>query len=83
MLSTREAEWLLTTLCTSLGICLPPSVRQQLRDNPPSEVGRFTDAVFVGEGLDPTTADRTLYRQAHAMVADAFHRSEGRRKGDA
>jgi hypothetical protein len=75
MLSAPEADSLLATLCSSLGFCLPPRARTLLTENPPVDVDRFTDAVFVGEGLDPSTANRQLYRQVRAIVAEAFRLS--------
>lgn len=74
MLSLGETDSLLTELCTRLGFCLPPEIRQSLASNPPVDVATFTDAVFVAEGLDPLTADRHLYRQVLAMVATAFQK---------
>ena len=76
MLSIFQAERLLNDLCVRLGFCLPPDERARLKSTPPDTVSAFTAAVFVAEGLDPTTADRTLYGQVKAMVAEAFHRSE-------
>jgi hypothetical protein len=45
-------------------------------EGPPSEVGEFTNAVFVAEGLDPDTADRHMYREVRAMIDDAFRESD-------
>jgi hypothetical protein len=36
----------------------------------------FTDAVFVGEGLDPATADKTLLNRVRMIVAAAFATSK-------
>jgi hypothetical protein len=76
MLSAQEAESLLSELCTRLGFCLPPDAQRRLRENPPADVLGFTDAVFIAEGMDPSTADRKLHRQVRAVVAEAFRRSE-------
>ena len=80
MLSEREAESLLSKLCTALGFCLSPDARRNFKENPPATADDFADAVFVAEGIDPSTADRHLYRQVRAMTADAFHSSDERRE---
>ena len=46
---------------------------------PPPDVRLFIAAVFIAEELDPSTADRKLYRQVKAVVAAAFRRSDERR----
>jgi hypothetical protein len=76
MLSASEVHWLLHDLCVKLGFCLPPDVVESLKRQPPAGAEEFTDAVFAAEGLDPTTADRKLFRQVKAMVAKAFQESE-------
>ena len=78
MLSASEVHWLLDALCVRLGFCLPPDAVERLKGQPPADAEEFTDAVFSAEGLDPTTADRQLYRQVKAMVAKAFQESEER-----
>jgi len=78
MLSTEEAGVLLSILCTRLGFCLPPDAVERLTEDPPAGVDQFTAAVFVAEGLDPSTAERKIYRQVKAIVSDAFRRSEER-----
>jgi hypothetical protein len=75
MLSKGQAESLLHDLCVKLGFCLPPHERDRLASEPPANFTAFTRAVFVAEGLDPSTADRVLYRQVEAMVGAAFGRS--------
>jgi hypothetical protein len=75
MLSPQEGVVLLSKLCTTLGFCLPPDFQARLRENPPSDVDEFTRAVFIAEGLDPTTAECGLYRQVRSLVADAFRAS--------
>jgi hypothetical protein len=82
MLLSREVQSLLSKLCIDLGFCLPPDAQAHLEQSPPSQIGEFTDAVFTAEGLDPTTADRHLYRQVKAVVAAAFRRSEEERLRD-
>lgn len=76
MLNEKEVGDLLNRLCVRLGSCLLPDDLVRLRDDPPGEVLAFTDAVFAAGGLDPTTADRHLYRQVRDMIADAFQQAE-------
>jgi hypothetical protein len=76
MLSTQEASALLALLCTRLGFCLPPAAEKRLTEHPPADVLEFTAAVFIAEGLDPSTADRRVYRQVRAVVSEAFRRSQ-------
>jgi len=76
MLSTQEASALLALLCARLGFCLPPAAEKRLAEHPPADVLEFTAAVFIAEGLEPSTADRRIYRQVKAAVAEAFRRSE-------
>jgi hypothetical protein len=78
MLTANEATALLSVLCTRLGFCLPSDAEARLTEAPPPDVHHFTAAVFIAEGLDPSTADRKLYRQVKAIVAEAFRRSEER-----
>ena len=72
MLNGREAEILLSLLCTKLGFCLPPDRENKLIENPPATIEDFTDAVFRAEGLNPEHAERQLYRQVRDKVAEAF-----------
>jgi hypothetical protein len=74
MLSPTELEWLLYDLCVKYGFCLKPDEYRRLCADPPSEVTAFTDAVYRAEGLDPTTADRRVYRLVHDAVERAFRR---------
>jgi nitrous oxide reductase len=69
-------EALLWKLCVDLGICLHSPESDQLCDDPPEDVAAFVDAVFTAEGMDPTTADRHLYRQVRDYVTDAFRRAQ-------
>jgi hypothetical protein len=80
MLSADETTWLLTSLCSELGFCLPPEARARLTATPPLDVDAFTAAVFQAEGLDPAAADRRLYRRVRALVAGAFERSAALRR---
>jgi hypothetical protein len=83
MLSAHETRVLLDKLCIALGFCLPPTAYDALTEKPSSDINEFTNAVFIAEGfLDPSTADRHLYRQVRAMVTQAFRESE-QKKGDA
>jgi predicted nucleic acid-binding protein len=82
MLSTDETAWLLYDLCIKAGFCLSSDAQKRLQEDPPSDVDGFTAAVFIEEELDPSTADKRLYRGVRTLVADAFHRSE-EKKGDA
>jgi hypothetical protein len=72
MLTEREFDQLLNTLCVGYGFCLPPEAENKLKDETPQEAVAFTNAVFTLEGLDPATADRRLYRKIKAVVAAAF-----------
>jgi hypothetical protein len=76
VLTSPQVESLLSRLCLRLGFCLDPGAQERLIDDPPATVVDFVDAVFVAEGLDPATADRHLYRQVKAMIADAFRAAE-------
>ena len=80
MLSAHETKVLLDKLCRRWGFCLPPDAYDDLTEKPPSDVNEFTNAVFIAEGfLDPSTADRHLYRKVRAMVTEAFRQSEEER----
>jgi len=72
MLSPQEVYALLSKLCVDLGFCLDGEAQTALTTCPPADVQSFTDAVFAAEGLEPTKADRHLYRQVKAVVAEAF-----------
>jgi hypothetical protein len=71
-LDAAQVTALLSQLCMKLGFCLPPADCERLRRAPPDTISSFTDAVFTAEGLAPDIADRHLYRQARAIVAEAF-----------
>ncbi len=72
MLGATEVAWLLDKLCVDVGLCLAPSRRQELQQNPPLDPITFTDAVFLAEGLDPSMVERHLYRQVHSLISQAF-----------
>jgi hypothetical protein len=75
VLSEAEVEALLSDLCIRLGFCLPPGEYERLATTPPSTVDAFTRAVFIGEGMNPDTADKQLLSQVRAAVSAAFSRS--------
>jgi hypothetical protein len=83
VLSRHKTEVLLSRLCVDLGFCLPPTEQMRLIEKPPKDVQEFTDAVFFAEGLDPTIAERHLYRQVRDMILAAFQESAITREGDA
>lgn len=74
MLDNREAEILLSVLCTKLGFCLPPEMENKLLENPPATIDDFTNAVFRAEGLNPEQVERRLYKQVRNKVAEAFEK---------
>lgn len=78
MLSDHEIRVLLGRLCVELGFCLAPAANDRLVADPPADAESFTDAVFRAEGMNPELADRHLYRQVKAMVAQAFHDAASR-----
>jgi hypothetical protein len=53
-----------------------PSAR--LESDPPLQVRDFADAVFLADGLDPTTADPSVYRQVSAAIRAAFGQAASR-----
>ena len=77
-ISEVEAQKLLDALCTESGFCLSPLWQARLTKNPPQSIDKFTETVFLAEGLDPVLADRTLYRSIHEAVREAFERSTPR-----
>jgi len=81
LLVAADVDVLLDRLCTQLGFCLPPEARLALRTNPPDDVGTFTNAVFLAEGLDPETSDRHLYRQVRDSIRIAFQTAKSREPG--
>lgn len=74
VLSEKEVRDLLSVLCIRLGFCLSPSEQSRLATTPPSDIDRFSEAVFLAEGLDPLTSRSELYHQVRDLVADAFVR---------
>jgi hypothetical protein len=73
-LDQTEAEALLSDLCVRYGFCLPSEEHDRLLDNPPQDVLSFVDAVYIAEGLNPETADRSTYRAVRDRVAESFAR---------
>ncbi len=73
-ISEPQARMLLDVLCGKYGFCLSPLWHARLLKNPPRSIDKFTDTVFFAEGLNPGTADRTLYRSIHEEVRRAFER---------
>ncbi len=74
MLNNREVKSLLSKLCIDLGFCLSPKEENQLLEMPPDDVGSFTDAVFLAEGINPQYANRQLYRQVKTLISEAFQK---------
>lgn len=52
MIDKAKVPGLLYELCVDLGYCLPFPVHAQIEDEPPQTIDAFTDAVFIGEGMD-------------------------------
>jgi hypothetical protein len=77
-LTPEEVYSLLSKLCIDLGFCLPPDQIARLQSDSPDDPDRFTDAVFLVEGLDPKTSDRALRRQVRGLVTEAFERAKQR-----
>ena len=75
VITEAEAEKVLGVLCVKYGFCLPPLWHARLKTCPPKSVTKFTDTVFRAEGLDPTTADKAMYRGIYEEVRAAFERS--------
>ncbi|MGO4749450.1 hypothetical protein AB4212_12625 [Streptomyces sp. 2MCAF27] len=67
-LSSDEVYALLYELCVDLGFCLPPHDIRRLREAPPADVDKFTDAVFKAEGLDPSGEDGWLRPRVREVV---------------
>lgn len=76
VISAREAEAVLATLCIKFGFCVPPLWHARLRDCPPRSIAKFTDTVFHAEGLDPRAADSSMYKAMFEEVRAAFERSK-------
>jgi hypothetical protein len=72
IVTEREIDQLLNTLCVGYGFCLPAEAEHKLRTEMRGDAVAFTNAVFELEGLDPSTADRHLYRKLKAVVEAAF-----------
>jgi hypothetical protein len=52
-----RVEALVTDLCLTYGICLPP---QDLIKDPPSEPNDFVEAILIAEGFDPMLVDKQV-----------------------
>lgn len=61
-------EKVLDDLCVILGFCLPPDEKAKLRNDPPSGVDEFTDAVIRAEGMDSVYIDGDLRRRMREIV---------------
>ena len=77
-LSPEDVYSLLSKLCIDLGFCLAPDQIARLQHAPPEDPDRFADAVFLAEGLDPSTLDRRLRRQVKSLVAKAYEQAKHR-----
>jgi hypothetical protein len=72
MLSLQGTGFLLSELCTRHGLCLPPEARRHLLEQAPPDAESFTAAVFAAEGLERAPSDPDVYRDALALVRQAF-----------
>lgn len=75
VLDPDQVRFLLATLCEKLGYCLPPQEQERIASNPPLTVYEFTEAVFVAEGDDPTSADKKMLNDVRTVIAAAFAKS--------
>jgi hypothetical protein len=80
ILDRVEIDALLATLCTKLGICLPPSEQERIAATPPRDIGEFTRQVFLAERLDPS--DKPLFDPARDFVEKAFVGHDTRETGE-
>jgi hypothetical protein len=71
MLNAEEVESLLSKL-VEYGFFLQPEEEDRLRENPPSDVDAFTDAIFLAEGINPQHENRRVYRMVRDIVREAF-----------
>lgn len=79
MLSLQETGFLLSELCERLDLCLPAEARRNLLNADLSDPERFTAAVFAAEGMGRASSHRAVYRDALALVEQAFanhHRAD-------
>ncbi len=72
VLNSDQTLYLLTSLCVKLGFCLPPKEQERIVYEAPLTVYDFADAVLMGEGIDPATADKDILYHVRRFVADAF-----------
>lgn len=75
-LDSEEVRALLSELCVTFGLCLPPLELERLATSPPEDSDEFTEAVFVADGDGVDRSDR-VFRQAREHVAKAFLRHQG------
>jgi hypothetical protein len=74
-IAPQDAKILLDSLCRAYGFCLTPLWSARLTNYPPQSVQKYTDTIFLAEGLDPRTADSDLYKSILSEVREAFSRS--------
>ena len=72
VLDRAQVGFLLKTLCETWGYCLPPREQERILSNPPLTVYEFTEAVFVADGEDPSSADKKILNDMRMVVAAAF-----------
>ncbi len=72
MISRRDADLLLSWLCSKMGFCNLGSERARLVDVPPETPHEFARAVYFAEGLNPDVADLHLFRQVLEKVKDVY-----------
>lgn len=58
-----------------LGYCLPPQEQERIASNPALTVYEFTEAVFVAEGDDPSSANKKMLNDVRTVIAAAFAKS--------
>ncbi len=78
-LEELAANLLLEKLCVVYGFCLSPLWKARLTTCPPQSPQKYTDTVFLAEGLDPRTADSALYKSILNEVHAAFDRNNSLR----
>jgi hypothetical protein len=64
------AEAALHELCVRYGYCLHEDVIERLLSEPPDDPDQLTDAVIVGEGLDPILIDKRAREELRQVVVD-------------
>jgi hypothetical protein len=76
MLTECEVDGLLSGACVKLGFCLSPAEQARLRSAPPSDIGEFTRAIIIADGLDPETCPH--YSALRDLVTQTFEGSRSR-----